>query len=117
MRTTDAVFFLLQASQCMKVITVQFKKKAAIVSWYASTIGSGYNLANLGYSPEISLGDTNIKRVYSGKSLGIHIDERLSWSSHIDHVAKKVSPAIGGLRPLRQFVNHNTLITIYPALF
>ena len=28
-------------------------------------IGSDYNLANLGYSPEIRLGDTFIKRVYS----------------------------------------------------
>ena len=79
-------------------------------------IGSDYNLANLGYSPEIRLGDTFIKRVYSAKSLGVCINERLSWSSHINHVAKKVSSAAGGFRQLRQFVNENTLITIYNSL-
>ncbi len=51
-------------------------------------IGSNYNLANLGYSPEIRLGDT-IKRVYSAKSLGVYIDDRLSWSTHINHVEKR----------------------------
>ena len=34
-------------------------------------IGSHYNLANLGYSPEIMLGDTFIKRVYAAKSLDV----------------------------------------------
>ena len=61
-------------------------------------IGSAYNLANLGSSPEIRPGDTFIKRVCSAKSPGVYIDERLPWSCHINHVAKKVSSAIGGLR-------------------
>ena len=79
-------------------------------------IGSNYNLANLGYSPEIRLGDTSIKRVYSAISLGVYIDDRLSWSTHINHVAKKVSSVIGGLRQIRQFVNDDTLLTIYNSL-
>ena len=34
----------------------------------------------------------------------------------LNHVAKKVSSAIGGLRQIRQFVNDDTLITIYNSL-
>ena len=64
-----------------------------------------YNLTKRGCSPKIRLGDTFIKRVYAAISLGVYIHERLSWSSHINHVTKEVSSAIGGLRQLRQFVN------------
>ena len=52
-------------------------------------IGSHYNLANLGYSSEIRLGDTFIKQVYSAKSPGVDIDESPSWFSRISYVAKK----------------------------
>ena len=57
-----------------------------------------------------------IKRVRNSKSLGITIDERLSWSVHINAVAKKVSSTIGGLRQIRHLVDKETSITIYNSL-
>ena len=57
-----------------------------------------------------------IKRVRNSKSLGIAIDERLSWSVHINAVAKKVSSTISGLRQIRHLVDKETSITIYNSL-
>ena len=62
------------------------------------------------------MGGYNIERVPTSKSLGVHIDENLSWSGHIDETAKKISRAINGLRQVRPFVHFHTLLTIYNAL-
>ena len=52
-------------------------------------------------STVIYLADEPIKRVRKSKSLGVYVDERLSWSPQIDVVAGKVSSAIGGLKQIR----------------
>lgn len=44
----------------------------------------------IGDSVLICLENDPLKRVRKSKSLVIFIDERLSWSVHIDRVAKKV---------------------------
>ena len=38
---------------------------------------------------ELNLGNQTINRMNCKHFLGIHIDEELDWSDHIDHVAKK----------------------------
>ena len=40
---------------------------------------------------------------------------KLSWSKHIEHICK-VSPLLGLLRRIRNFVNVDTLNKIYKAL-
>ena len=37
--------------------------------------------------------------------LGVEIDDRLSWDSHIDKVAKKVTSGIGAIRKIRDLVD------------
>ena len=59
---------------------------------------------------------TPITRVQKRESVGVWIDEKLTWSEHIDSVAKKISRAIGGLRQIRPFVTFGTLLTIYKSL-
>ena len=48
--------------------------------------------------------------------LGVHVDETLSWSSHIDILSKKISSAIGALKRVRSFVPFPTLQTMYTSL-
>lgn len=79
-------------------------------------IASDDNLNKICDSASIYLANKPLRKVRKSKSLGIFIDERLSWSVHIDTVAKKVSSAIGGLRQIRHLVNKKTAITIYNAL-
>ena len=57
-----------------------------------------------------------IKKVDHAKSLGLTIDDRLSWSKHIDDICKKITSGIGALKRLRPFVSTSTAIQIYKAL-
>lgn len=79
-------------------------------------IGSDDNLNKISNSAAVYLGNKPIKRVRKSKSLGITIDERLSWTDHINVLSRKVSSAIGGLRQVRPFVDLNTAKTIYNSL-
>ena len=64
----------------------------------------------------VSLENQQIERVNHTKSLGVTIDDRLSWSNFINEVCKKVSSAIGALKRIRPFVSQSTAIRIYNAL-
>ena len=79
-------------------------------------IGSGEKIKNIRNIPHIFMYDDPIKRVKCTKSLGVRIDEELTWTVHIDYISKKISRAIGGLRQARPYVPKNTLITIYKVL-
>ena len=55
-----------------------------------------YKSAQLALPPQIKLGDDPIKRVKVSKSLGVHIDEHLSWSITLITLRKRfllASPA------------------------
>ena len=60
------------------------------------------------------------KRVYptdSLKYLGIRIDESLNWKHHISDIAITLNRANALLFKIRNFVNVNTLKTIYYTIF
>ena len=58
----------------------------------------------------VSLENQRIERVDHTKSLGLTIDDRLSWSDYVNEVCKKVSLAIGALKRIRPFVSQSTAI-------
>ena len=74
-------------------------------------IGSRQRISNIITDPKIELGESVIKRVNKSKTLGIIIDEHLSWNDQIQNVVTKVSKGIGVLRRIRQFVPKSTLLT------
>ena len=78
-------------------------------------VGSRNRLSEL-EEPDIVIGNEPVKRVQSTKVLGVHIDENLTWDKHIDVVAKKVSSGISAIRKLKEFVNQDTLVSVYNAL-
>ena len=57
-----------------------------------------------------------ITKVKEAKSLGVIIDEHLSWSNHIDALSKKISSAIDALKRIRPFTSEHTALQMYPAL-
>ena len=57
-----------------------------------------------------------MKQVYSKKTLGVIIDDKLCWNEQIDNISKKVSKGIGMLRRAKPFVPTETLIYIYQTL-
>jgi hypothetical protein len=50
-------------------------------------------------------------------SLGLHIDEHLSWSVHVDAISgKNIASGIGALKSISPFVPRTTLHTIFHSL-
>ena len=79
-------------------------------------LGSSARLFSLVKTPSIELGNVPINQVHFAKSLGITIDETLSWNKQIDLCCAKISKAINGLKLARPFVPQHVLIMIYNAL-
>ena len=53
-------------------------------------IGTSQNLMQLGTIPKIKVNNTMLKRVPHTKSLGLIIDETLSWVNHIEYISVKI---------------------------
>ena len=79
-------------------------------------IGSDANLNKISWSPKVYIDDNPVKRVESSKTLGVHIDQKLSWSDHVNVVVKKVSVAIRGLIQVRPYIPTKTALTIYHTM-
>ena len=65
---------------------------------------------------EIRIDDQIIKRVDHTKSLGLTVDDHLSWCKHVNETCKKVSSAIGAFKGVRPFIPKETAIQIYNVL-
>ena len=79
-------------------------------------IGSAQKLNSIVIQPNIEINQVKINQVGNATVLGVEIDDRLSWHSHIDKVAKKVTSGIGAIRKIRDLVDRETLISVYNAL-
>ena len=79
-------------------------------------ICSQQRLKTLPYSPSLKIDGAPISQVPSTKSLGVYIDENLTWNLHIHNLSKKTSSGIGALKRIRPFVPHKTLLFIYNSL-
>ena len=66
-------------------------------------IGSHKRLQQIQYGPSIILDDNQIKRVQVAKSLGLMIDETLTWDEQVSLITKKVNKGLNVLRRLRNF--------------
>ena len=56
-----------------------------------------------------------ITKFKEAKSLGVIIDEHLSWSNHIGDLSK-ISSAIGALKRIRPYISKRSALQIYQAL-
>ena len=68
------------------------------------------------YTMNIHIHGVPINQNNQSKSLGLIIDENLSWKVHIDEISKKVFSGIGALNWVRPFVSMHTAIKIYKSL-
>ena len=65
---------------------------------------------------DIEIDGKSIRKVKEAKSLGLFIDEHLSWTKHIEEISKKISSAIGALKRIRPFISESTALQIYQEL-
>ena len=80
-------------------------------------IGSRQRLSQFISDPILSIGSEAIKRVSSTKTLGVMVDECITWNDHIDKVAKKAAKGIGILRRSKGFLDKIRLRPFTALLF
>ena len=68
------------------------------------------------YTMNIYIDGGPIIQSNQSQSLGLMIDENLSWKAHIHGISRKVSSGIGSLKRVRSFVSMHTAIKIYKGL-
>lgn len=73
---------------------------------------SGRHPTNL----SLKIGENELQRVYETKVLGITVDDRLSFKSHINNLCTKLSARIGLISRLRQFLPKKILNVIFKAI-
>ena len=66
--------------------------------------------------PNIKIYGSNIEFVENFIFLGITINNKLNWNSHINKVTNKISKTVGILNKLRSFLPSDVLQTIYNTL-
>ena len=79
-------------------------------------ITSRQRRVHLSDNPSLTINNFPIEQVSSTKSLGVSIDENLSWKTHIETVCKKISSALGLIKRIRDFVPFYTLSNIFNGL-
>jgi len=79
-------------------------------------IGSKQRLLNSTANPTATINQFPIKQVSTVKSLGVHIDEHLTWECHINELAKKIASGISAIKRIRYTVPYKTLLSIYNSL-
>ena len=79
-------------------------------------IGSSFCLSKVG-SFRISADDTHLDNVDSYTYLGIVINNRFSWSDHIESVRRKISKTLGLLRRIKSCLPLSARVTFLIVLF
>ena len=75
-------------------------------------IGSKPMLKKTSYShPNVHIEKKQIKQVYEFKTLGVTIDQHLSWKSNTENICKKIRSGISAIRRAKPYVSKETLIS------
>ena len=64
----------------------------------------------------LNINNNVIARVHQFNFLGLHLNSRLTWNTHIEELFKKTSCTIDVLKKLQLTVPKNILLSIYNAL-
>ena len=79
-------------------------------------IGSSHNIKNNICNEPILINSIPVPRVTNYKCLGVNLDDKLCWDSHIKMICKKVAAGIAAIKRVKPFVPPEMLKVIYNAL-
>ena len=57
-----------------------------------------------------------MRRVKLVKCLGMIVDDKLTWSQHVDYISSKITRNIGILKSIRHFIPKESLSLLYHTL-
>ena len=66
--------------------------------------------------PNVVIENKQIKQVHECKTLGVTVDQNLSWKSNTENICRKITSGISALRRLKDFVDRQTLLSVYNAI-
>ena len=64
---------------------------------------------------DLKIGNSQIERCYEHKFLGVHIDDRLTFSTHTSKLSAKISRGLGVIRRMNQIVPKDVIRQLYYA--
>ena len=73
-------------------------------------------LSTFDTSPSLEIDGAHVSQVTFTKSLGVYIDQNLSWNVHVNNLCKKIAAGIGVIKRSRSFVLFDTLQHMYSSL-
>ena len=62
---------------------------------------------------DVKIQRSNVERVYATKFLGVIIDSKLTWKSHIEYTCKKLAKCAAIIARARKKLDKSSLITLY----
>ena len=65
---------------------------------------------------DLLINNTPIEQVESAKFLGVHIDQHLTWTVHINHISAKIAKNVGILTRIAYLLPKTTRLNLYYAL-
>ena len=57
-----------------------------------------------------------MRRVKCVKYLGMIVDDKITWSQHVDYISSKITRNIGILKRIRHFISKESLLLLYHTL-
>ena len=66
--------------------------------------------------PNIVIDNKPIQQVYNCKTLRVTVDQHLSWKNNTENVCKKIASGMSALRRIKEFVEKDTLVSVYNSL-
>ena len=77
-------------------------------------IGSRQRLATFdNHKLRVTVDSEPVRQATSTKTLGLTLDENLTWKNHIEVISKKVSSDIVALKRVRGLIDQETAIKVY----
>ena len=67
----------------------------------------------MGEEPKISIETRNTEHVYKRKFMGVVIDSKMNWRSHIDFIANRIFKNIGIIVKVKNKLNLKTTKDLY----
>ena len=79
-------------------------------------IGTEQMMTHMGSIPKIKIGSSYLKRVVKTKSLGLIIDDNLSWEEHRYYISSKTKQNVGIISRTKGVIPTGSSIQLYKSL-
>lgn len=115
------------SGKCLKQLEVTMNNELSVLSEWLRSNKLSLNVSKthfMIFSPPrkkenhiVSLNIENcpLHKVHQTKFLGVILDSKLSWKPHVAYIKGKISKSIGIIHRAKQFLNRQSLISLYYA--